>query len=392
MVRILAALTLALMIGGSAWAGDRTGVTDTEVKLGQSMAYSGPASAYSMIGKTYAGYFEMVNERGGIHGRRINLLSLDDGYSPPKTVEVTRRLVEQDEVFAIFGSMGTAPNLAIQPYLNAKGVPHIIGSGASRFADPEQFPWSISFYPSYELEGEVLAKYALKQNPNARIAILFQNDDSGRDFVRGFKAGLAESAAEIVAEVGYDVSEPTIRAQIVELHASGADTLFVAPIPKFAAQAIREVADLQWKPLFLLTSPGSTVESAIMPAGPENAVGIITTSVFKNVSPQWEGDEDVVAFKEFVAKYVPEGNATDFNVVFGYILASLSEKVLEEAGPDLGRKKLMEAVTSLENATAPMLLPGVTISSSKNDYNVYDAVRLQRFNGQEWELIEDIVE
>lgn len=387
-IRVLGAMALTAGIATASLA-QSPGVTDQEVKIGQTMAYSGPASAFSVIGKAYVGFFQMINDQGGIHGRRINLLSLDDGYSPPKTVEVTRRLVEQEQVLAIFGSMGTAPNAAIQPYLNQKKVPQVIGSGASRFSDPARFPWSMSFYPSYELEGETLARYALSQKPDGKIAILYQNDDSGRDFVRGFKHGLGDKTADIVAEAGYDVSEPTIRAQIVELHASGADILFVAPIPKFAAQAIREVANLQWKPLFLLTSPGSTIESAINPAGPENAIGVISTSVFKNVSPQWENDEDVIAFKRFVEQYVPEGKATDFNVVFGYVQASFMAQTLEKAGRDLSRESVQDALTSFKDATAPMLLPGVTVSSSKDDYNVFDIVRLQRFDGKEWQLIED---
>jgi branched-chain amino acid transport system substrate-binding protein len=387
-IRTLSALTLSFAVMSPALA-QQAGVTDTEIKIGQTMAYSGPASAFSIIGKTYVGYFQMVNDNGGINGRKINLLSVDDAYSPPKTIEATRRLVEQDEVLAIFGSMGTAPNAAIQPYLNQKKVPQVIGSGASRFSDPAHFPWSLSFYPSYELEGETLARHALAEKPDGKIAILYQNDDSGRDFVRGFKKGLGDKTANIVAEAGYDVSEPTIRAQISELHASGADTLFVAPIPKFAAQAIREVANLQWKPLFLLTSPGSTIESALMPAGPENALGVISTSVFKTVSPQWEKDEDVIKFKEFVAKYVPEGKATDFNVAYGYVMASFMAQVLEDAGRDLSREKVLEVVTSLNEATAPMLLPGVTVSSSKDDYNVFDKICLQRFDGKEWQSFDE---
>lgn len=387
-IRGLGALAICAALASPAFA-QSAGVTDTEIKLGQTVAYSGPASAYSIIGKTHSGYFQMINDAGGIHGRKITLLSLDDGYNPAKTVEVTRKLVEQDQVMAIFGSMGTAPNAAIQPYLNEKKVPQVIGSGASRFSDPERFPWSLSFYPSYELEGETLAHYALSQRPEGKIAILYQNDDSGRDFVRGFKRGLGDKVANVVAEAGYDVSEPTIRAQVSELHASAADVLFVAPIPKFAAQAIREVANLQWKPLFLLTSPGSATESALIPAGPENAVGIVSTSAFKTISPQWEQDEDIAAFKAFVAKYVPEGSPTDFNVAFGYVMASFMTQALEKVGRELDREKFLDAMTSFDQATAPMLLPGVTVSSSKDDYNVFDTIRLQRFDGKEWQMLED---
>lgn len=390
--RTLSALTIAMTLAAPAYAQDRVGVTDDEIKLGQTMSYSGPASAYGVVGKVHLGYFQMLNENGGIHGRKINLMSLDDGFSPPKTVEATRRLVEQEKVLAMFGSTGSSPNSAVQPYLNQNGVPHIVGLGADRFADPEKFPWSISLFPSYDLEGRTFAKYALATKPEGKIAILYQNDDAGRDLVAGFKRELGDKTGNIVLEAGYDISEPTIRAQIAQLHASGADTLFVASIPKFTAQAIREVTNLQWKPLFLLASMGSSVDTGLAPAGLENAVGIVSTSYFKTISPATEKDDDVVAYKAFVEKYVPEAKPTDWTVGYSYVMVSLMEQVLRNAGPDIDREKLREAMTGLDAVTVPMLLPGITVSSAPDNYHTFDTVRLQEFDGKEWQLLDDIIE
>jgi ABC-type branched-subunit amino acid transport system substrate-binding protein len=380
------AILASLLCAGAALAdGD-------EVKLGQTMPYSGPASAFGIIGETYVAYFKMINDRGGINGHKINLLSVDDGYSPAKTVEATRRLVEQDKVLAIFGSMGTAPNSAIQPYLNQQKVPQIIGTGASRFATPDKYPWTISIYPSYELEGVTLAKYALSQKPDPKIAILYQNDDSGRDFVKGFKKGLGDKVGAILAESGYDVSEPTIDSQVQQLKASGADTLFLAPIPKFAAQAIREAARLEWKPLILMTSPGSSIESALTPGGLQNSIGIVSTAVVKtSTSPRWANDDDVIKFKKFVADYMPNGKPWDFNITYGYVEASIMAEILANAGAEITRETLRQAMTNMKPATAPMLLPGVEVSTHPDNYSAFNIVRLQKFDGQQWRVLDEIL-
>jgi branched-chain amino acid transport system substrate-binding protein len=387
--RVCVGIALWCAVSGAALAQD-AGTSATEIKLGQTMPYSGPGSAYGIIGKTDVGFFAKVNDEGGVNGRKVTLISQDDGYNPAKTVELTRQMVERDHVLAIFAALGTAPNSAIQPYLNQKKVPQIIAAGASRFADPEKYPWTISFYPSYQLEGEALAKYALAKNPDAKIGIIFQNDDSGRDYVTGFKRGLGDKAASaIVASVSYDMTDPTVKSQITELHGKGADTVFDASTPKFAAQIIRGIGELDWKPLHLLTSPATSIESALKPGGLDNSTGIVSTAFLKAAdSPKWAADTDVKEFAAFLAKYVPDARLSDFNVAYGYMTASIMLKILQLAGNDLSREHVMAVATSLPPTTFPLLLPGITVGSSPKNYVTFNTVRLQRFDGAQWAPID----
>lgn len=384
-----AGMLLAAAFGVGAQPSD-PGASDTEVKLGQRVPYSGPGSAYAIIPRTQIAYFKMLNERGGINGRKVELVSLDDAYSPPKTVEATRRLVEQDRVLAIFGTIGAGPNAAIQAYLNGRKVPQIIYAGATRFADPARFPWSISFYPSYALEGEVFGRYVLATKPDAKVGLLFQNDDSGRDYIAGFKKGLGDRAKEmIVSEVSYATSDPTIASQLAQMKAAGADAVFNASTPRFAAQAIKGMADLAWTPLHLVTSPSSSVQSVIVPAGPANAVGVVTAAFMKTAGdPAFAQDGDVKDFEAFVKAYVPDGQASDFNVTIGYVTAAIMARVIERAGRNLTRQSLMDAATSLPPTTFPMQLPGITVATSPAKYETYNTVRLQRFDGKQYVLID----
>jgi ABC-type branched-subunit amino acid transport system substrate-binding protein len=390
-MRFLAAWCVLLLVAGGAVAkADDPGVSDTGVKLGQSAPYSGPASSYAIIPRTQVAYFKMLNDKGGINGRKVELLSLDDGYSPPKTVEATRRMVEQDSIFAVFGTLGAGPNSAIESYLNGHKIPQIIYAGATRFADPAKYPWSISFYPSYALEGSVFGRYVAATKPGAKIGILYQNDDSGRDYLAGFKQGLGDHAAGmVVSEVSYNTSDPTITSQLLQLKEAGAEVVFDASTPRFAAQAIKGIADLAWKPLHLLTSPSSSIQSVIEPAGAANAVGVVTAAFLKTAGdPRWANDQDVKDFEAFVKTYVPDGQVSDFNVTIGYTTAAIMAHLIEQGGKDLTRQKLLAAATSIPPTTFPMMLPGVTISTSPTKYSTFDSVRLERFDGSKYVLID----
>jgi ABC-type branched-subunit amino acid transport system substrate-binding protein len=383
--------TAALLAGCATAAFAQTaGVTATEIKLGQSVPYSGPASALGIIGKVDQAYFTMVNDKGGIHGRKVKILSEDDGFNPAKAVEITRRLVEQENVLSVYGTLGTAPNAAIQAYLNQRKVPHIFAAGASRFADPEKSPWTISFYPSYELEGEVLAKYALAQKANAKIAIIYQNDDFGRDFVKGFKAGLGSKVSSVAVEASYDLTDPSVNAQVAQMQASGAEVVFSASLAKFAAQTIRRMGELNWKPLHLLSSPGSSIETALKPGGVENSTGIVSSAIFKMASsPDVANDADVKEYVAFLNKYLPGVSPDDYTILGGYLKSAIMHKILERAGPDLNRETLMKAATTMPPTVIPMVLPGITVSSTPTNYTTFNKVRLQRFDGTKWVLLED---
>jgi branched-chain amino acid transport system substrate-binding protein len=369
------------------------GVTDTEIKLGQTMPYSGPASAYSAIGKAELAYFEMINQRGGVNGRKIRLISLDDGYSPPKTVEQVRKLVEEEEVLAIFSPLGTPPNTAIHKYLNAKKVPQVLlHSSAIKWNDPANFPWTMAWAPNSHTETQIYGKYLLDKRPNAKVAALYQNDDYGKDLLKGLREALGARADQmIVATASYEVTDPTIDSQIVSLQASGADTYFNFATPKFAAQAIRKVYDIGWRPLQFVAFPASSVGAVLTPAGPEKAVGIITGGFVKDpADPRWKSDQ---AFQEWLAwmkRYYPDGDVTDQLNVWGYLTAQVMVQILIQCGDDLTRENLMRQATSLKNLELPMHLPGIRLNTSPTDYRLIRQMQLMRFDGKKWVLFGEL--
>ncbi|WP_441252126.1 ABC transporter substrate-binding protein [Tardiphaga sp. 71_E8_N1_1] len=371
------------------------GATDTEIKIGQTVPFSGPASAYSSIAKTQLAYFKMVNDQGGINGRKINLIQYDDAYSPPKAVEQVRKLVESDEVLLTFQIIGTPSNAGVQKYLNTKGVPQMFAAtGATRFTDPKNFPWTMGYNPNYQTEGRIYAKYILKTYPNAKIAILWQNDDLGRDYLTGMKAGLGDKAASmIVSEASYELADPTIDSQIVKLKSSGADLLFNASTPKFAAQAIKKVADLGWKPVHIVDINATSVGAVLVPAGLDNSKGLISTNYGKDpLDPQWKDDAGMKRYMAFMDKYYPDGDKNSNFNTYGYGNAQLMVEVLKRCGDDLTRANVMKQATSLSGLETDLHLPGMRLSTSPTDYRVNKQLQMQRFNGERWELFGPIIE
>lgn len=379
---------------GWVWAADKKyglGVSDTEIKIGNTSPYSGPASAFSMVAKTEAAYFKKVNEEGGINGRKITFLSYDDGYSPPKTVEQTRRLVESDEVLLVFNAMGTATNSAVQKYLNAKKVPQLfVSSGAAKWNDPRNFPWTIGFTPSYETEAEFYAKYLLEHRPEARIAILFQNDDLGKGYIRGLKRGLGPKAQSmIVMEEPFDVSEPTIESHLVKLKASGADVLLDVATPKFASQVLKRLAEIGWRPLHILSYVSASIGSVIKPAGVDTAQGAMSAAYFKDPNdPAWKADAGFVAFSDFVDRYIPSADRSDTLIVNGYNTAQALVHVLKQCGDDLSRENVMRVAANLKSVELGMLLPGIRLHTSPEDFAPIKDWRLMRFEGSTWHLLD----
>ncbi len=385
----LLAFALATLAGGLAHAQTTTGVTKTEIKIGQTMPYSGPASAYGAAGKTETAYFNRLNSKGGVNGRKINFISYDDAYSPPKTVEQTRKLVENDEIFANMGSLGTATNTAIHKYLNQKKVPHLfLSTGADKWNDPKNYPYTVPLYASYTMEGRIAAKYILQEKPNAKIAILHQNDDAGKDYVRGFKEGLGDKVSLIVKEVSYEVTDPTIDSQMVALKASGADVFFNMTTPKFAAQSIRKAAEMGWKPLHYIVAVASSIKTSLAPAGLENAVGLVTAIASKiPADPRWANDKDVQDYLAFMKEWNNNADPNDGSNSTGYNMAWMTELVLKRCGDDLTRENLMKVVTSLKDIQLPLNVPGVTLSISPGDYSPYKKLQISRFDGKTWEPI-----
>src|ERR1700760_32613 len=383
-------------MSGSALAQKKydTGATDTEIKIGNIMPYSGPASAYGVIGKIEDAYFKMINEQGGINGRKINFISYDDGYSPPKAVEQARKLVERDEACLVFSPRGTPSNSAIQKYLNSKKVPQLfVATGATKFGDYKDFPWTMGWQPAYQSEGRIYAKYLLKAKPDAKIAVLLQNDDFGKDLLKGLKDGLGDKAASmIVAEESYEVSEPTIDSHIVKLKATGADVYFSMTTPKFSAQSIKKVAELGWKPMYFQSNVGASIGSVIQPAGFENAQGIFSAAYAKDGShPQWDNNEDMKKFYAFLAKYAPEANKADGSVVFGYGQAQTMVQVLKQCGDDLTRENVMKQAANLKQFARDTLLPGVKINTSATDFYPIEQLQMMRFKDQKWDLFGPII-
>jgi len=389
-----AVIAFALTSGGAlAQKKYDTGATDTEIKIGNIMPYSGPASAYGVIGKTEAAYFNKINAEGGINGRKINFISYDDGYSPPKAVEQARKLVESDEVLLIFNPLGTPSNSATQKYMNAKKVPQLfVASGATKWNDPKDFPWTMGWQPSYQSEAHIYAKYLMKEKPGGKIAILYQNDDFGKDYVKGLRDALGAKSSMIVAVESYEATEPTIDDHIVKLKASGADAFISITTPKFAAQAIKKVAEIQWTPLHILSNVSASVGGVIQPAGYENSQGILSAAYAKDgADPQWDNDPGMKKFYAFLEKYYPDGNKLDGSVVYGYGAAQTMARVIEMCGDNLTRENVMKQAASLKDFAPDTLLPGVKINTSATDFAPIEQLQMMRFKGEKWDLFGDII-
>ena len=393
---IPAALALLAATSSGALAQKKydTGASDTEIKIGNIMPYSGPASAYGVIGKTEEAYFKKINAEGGINGRKITFVTYDDAYSPPKTVEQARKLVESDEVLIVFNPLGTPPNSAIQKYMNQKKVPQLfVATGATKWNDPKEFPWTMGWQPNYQSETQIYAKYILKNTPNAKIAVLYQNDDYGKDYLKGLKDGLgAKAASMIVMEESYEVSEPTIDSHIVKLKSTGADVFMNITTPKFAAQAIKKNMEIGWKPLHFLNNVSASIGSVIKPAGPENAQGIISSAYLKDpTDPQWKNDAGMKAWNEFLDKYYPEANRADASVMYAYTVAQGLVHVLKACGDNLTRENIMKQAANIKDLALGGLLPGVKVNTSPTDFAPLAQLQLERFKGETWELFGEIL-
>jgi branched-chain amino acid transport system substrate-binding protein len=372
-----------------------TGATDTEIKIGQTVPFSGPASAYASIGKTQAAYFKMINEQGGINGRKINLIQYDDAYSPPKAVEQVRKLVEDDEVLLTFQIIGTPSNAAVQKYLNAKKVPQLFAAtGASKFTDPKNFPWTMGYNPNYFVEGRIYGQYILKEHPTAKVGVLYQNDDLGKDYLNGIKAGLGDKASSmIVAEASYEVADPTIDSQILKLKSAGVDLLFSASTPKQAAQAIKKIYEIGWKPVHIVDINATSVGAVMQPAGLEAAKGVISVNYGKDpLDPTWKDDAGMKKYFDFMAKYYPEGDKNSNFNTYGYSTAQLLVYTLQQCGDDLTRANVMKQATSLKNVAGDLALPGIRANTSPTDYRVNKQLQMMKFNGERWELFGPIIE
>jgi branched-chain amino acid transport system substrate-binding protein len=371
-----------------------TGATDTEIKIGQTVPFSGPASAYASIGKTQLAYFNMINEQGGVNGRKINLIQYDDSYSPPKAVEQVRKLVESDEVLLTFQIIGTPSNAAVQKYLNAKKIPQLFAAtGASKFTDPKNYPWTLGFNPNYFAEGRIYGQYILKNYPDAKVGVLYQNDDLGRDYLNGIKSGLGDKASMIVAETSYEVSDPTIDSQILKLKSAGIDVLFDASTPKFAAQTIKKTAELGWKPVHILDINATSVGAVMQPAGLEASKGVISVNYGKDpLDPTWKDDAGMKHYLDFMAKYYPEGDKNSLFNTYGYSTAQLMVHVLKQCGDDLTRENIIKQATNLKNVQMDLALPGMMANPTPNDYRVNKQLQMMKFNGERWELFGPIME
>jgi ABC-type branched-subunit amino acid transport system substrate-binding protein len=395
---IVSAAVLAVFAasGGGALAQKKydTGATDTEIKIGNIMPYSGPASAYGVIGRTEAAYFKKINDAGGINGRKINFISYDDAYSPPKAVEQARKLVESDEVLLVFNSLGTPSNSAIQKYMNSKKVPQLfVATGATKWNDPKEFPWTMGWQPSYQSETQIYGKYLVKNKPDAKIAVLYQNDDYGKDYLKGLKDGLgAKAASMIIAEESFETSEPTIDSHIVKLKSTNADVFINIATPKFAAQAIKKVAEIGWKPMHFLNNVSASVGSVIKPAGYDNSQDIISAAYLKDASDkQWDNDSGMKEFYAFMTKEFPEGDKLDGGTVVGFGVAQTLVQVLKQCGDNLTRENVMKQAANLKDFRTEVLLPGIKINTSPTDFAPISQLQMQRFKGEKWEPFGDII-
>jgi len=370
------------------------GASDTEIKIGNTNPYSGPASAYGTIGKTIDAYFRMVNDQGGINGRKLTFISYDDGYSPPKTVEMARKLVEQDQVLFLFQTLGTPSNTAIHKYMNLRKVPQLhVATGATKWNDPKNFPWTMGWQPNYQTEAQIYARHILKTRPDAKIAVLYQNDDYGKDYLKGLKDGLGDKAKSmIVAEASYEVSDPTVDSQIVQLQSSGANVFFNITTPKFAAQAIRKAYDIGWKPVHYLNNVSTSVGSVLTPAGLDKSAGVISTAYYKDPTDAlWANDPAMKQWQAFMKKYYPDGSLINAFSVYGYTVAATLHEVLTKCGDNLTRENVMRQAASMKGWRVDTLLPGITITTSQDDFAPIQSVQLQRFNGKQWELFGEVI-
>jgi branched-chain amino acid transport system substrate-binding protein len=393
-VAAAAAFTVLTAQGALAQKKYDTGVTDTEIKIGNVEAYSGPASAYGVIGKTEEAYFKMINDQGGVNGRKINFISYDDGYSPPKTVEQVRKLIESDEVFLVFNALGTPTQSAVQKYQNTKKVPQLfVATGASKWNDPKEFPWTMGLQPSYRVEARIFAKYILKNKPDAKVAVFYQNDDFGKDYVAGLKDIFGDKASSIiVAEESYETSEPSIDSHIVKLKGTGADVLVNISTPKFAAQTIKKMAELEWKPMHLMTDVSISIGAVMKPAGLEASEGVLSAGYLKDASdPQWKDDEGMKKFMAFADKYMPGANISDANTVYGYAAAQTMVQVLKQAGDTLTRENVMKQAASLKDFAADTLVPGIKINTSASDFAPIEQLKMMQFRNGQWVLFGDII-
>ena len=384
-----------LSASGTAFAQKKysEGASDTEIKIGNTNPYSGPASAYGVIGKTIAAYWKSVNEAGGINGRKVNFITLDDGYNPAKTVECIRQLVEQDKVLCTFNTLGTPCNTAIHKYMNQKKVPMLfVATGASKWGNPKEFPWTMGYQPDYHTEAVIYAKHILANIKDAQIGVLMQNDDYGKDYWEGFKEGLGKEAGRIVKHVTYEVTDPTVDSQVIQLKDSGANVFFNVSIPKFAAQSMRKAANINWKPAIYLNNVSGQVTTTMKPAGFENVQGVITAAWLKDPTDhQWDGDAEMKTWREWMAKYNPNGNLGDVNYVYAYSVSFLMEQTLKKCGDNLTRENLMRQAANHQKLRVPGLLPGITVSTSPTDFYPVQAVQLQRFKGESWDLFGDVM-
>jgi branched-chain amino acid transport system substrate-binding protein len=389
-----AAAAAALVPGGRTLAADMPGVTATEIKIGNTNPHSGPASAYGAIANAEVAFFRMLNEQGGIGGRKINFISLDDAYSPPKTVEQTRRLVEQEGVAFLFNGLGTPTQTAVRQYLNSRKIPQLfVATGADKWGDPQHYPWTMGWQPSYRTEATIYGKYLLREKPTARIGVLYQNDDFGKDYLMGLKEGLGDAYAKmVVKEVSYETTDPTIDSQAVTLQSSGADALVTAATPKWAAQMIRKIAELNWKPLHFMTNVSISVGSVLKPAGLENATGLISAAYGKDpTDKRWANDPGMQEWRRFMDKYMPAADITDLNHVYGYGVALTLVQVLKQCGDDLSRANIMKQAANLKDLEIPTLLPGIRVNTSPTNYHPLRAMQLERWTGTTWELFGDVI-
>jgi branched-chain amino acid transport system substrate-binding protein len=393
-VAAAAALSVLATQGALAQKKYDTGASDTEIKIGNVEAYSGPASAYGVIGKIEDAYFKMINASGGINGRKINFISYDDGYSPPKTVEQVRKLIESDEVFLVFNALGTPTQNAVQKYHNTQKVPQLfLATGASKWNDPKGFPWTMGFQPSYRVEARIFAKYILKAKPNAKVAVFYANDDFGKDYVAGLKEVFGDKTSSIlIAEESYESTEPSIDSHIVKLKGTGADVFVNISTPKFAAQAIKKMAELEWKPMHVMTDVSVSIGAVMKPAGLEASEGILSAAYLKDGSdPQWKDDEGMKKFFAFIDKNMPGANVSDANLVYGYAAAQTMVQVLKQAGDNLTRENVMKQAASLKDFAPDTLIPGIRINTSATDYAPIEQLQLMQFKGGKWELFGDII-
>jgi branched-chain amino acid transport system substrate-binding protein len=394
---VTAAAVATALSASSAYAQKKydTGASDTEIKIGQTVPFSGPASAYATIGRAQAAYIKMINDEGGVNGRKINLIQYDDAYSPPKAVEQVRKLVESDEVLLTFQIIGTPSNAAVQKYLNGKKVPQLFAAtGASKFTDPKNYPWTLGFNPNYFVEGRIYGQYILKNYPNAKVGVLYQNDDLGKDYLNGIKAGLGDKAATmIVAEASYETSDPTIDSQILKIKAAGADLFFSASTPKFAAQAIKKNAELDWHPVHILDINATSVGAVMQPAGLAASKGAISVNYGKDpLDPTWKDDAGMKRYFDFMAKYYPEGDKNSSFNTYGYSTTQLLIHVLKQCGDDLTRANVLKQATNLTNVQLDLALPGIVGNTTPNDYRVNKQLQMMKFNGERWELFGPILE